>query len=161
MSSGVSVLFVCTGNICRSPTAEGVFRALTRAHGLQDTMRVDSAGTYSQHEGEPPDQRTARVARDNGIDISDLRARCVRPTDFADFDYIFAMDRGHYDTLIAAAPANSRDKIMLFLESAGHPDLKDVPDPWAGGDDGFLIVFDLIQDATEKIFHQIREEQEK
>ena len=157
----VSVLFVCTGNICRSPTAEGVFRALVQAHGLEKDIRVDSAGTHSQHEGEKPDERTMRVARENGIDISDLRARRVRKEDFDDFDYIYAMDRGHYDTLRRSAPVAAKDKVILFLESAGHPDLRDVPDPWAGGEEGFLVVFDLIQNSTEKIFHQIREEQKK
>lgn len=157
----ISVLFVCTGNICRSPTAEGVFRALIRAQDLEEILQVDSAGTHSQHEGEAPDTRTMRVARENGIEISDLRARRVRKEDFADFDYIYAMDRGHYDFLKETAPENAKEKVLLFLESAGHRDIKDVPDPWAGGEDGFLFVFDLIRGSTEKIFHKIREEHKK
>ncbi len=154
----VSVLFVCTGNICRSPTAEGVFRHLLREHDLEGKVRVDSAGTDAYHEGEPPDSRTVRVARDNGIEISDLRARRIKKQDFAEFDYIFAMDRGHYDFLLRAAPKEPKARVSLFLEDAGHAELKDVPDPWAGGEEGFLFVFDLISASTEKIFHKIRKE---
>lgn len=154
-----SVLFVCTGNICRSPTAEGVFRHLARAEGLERAFAWDSAGTQSFHEGEAPDARTVAAALRRGIDITDLRARRVRPEDFHAFDYIYAMDRGHYRALTGLCPRGARANISLFLESGGHAELQDVPDPWGRGDDGFDIVFEMIADATEKIFQDLKEKE--
>jgi protein-tyrosine phosphatase len=146
------VLFVCTGNICRSPTAEGVFRHLVAEAGLADRIDVDSAGTHGYHIGEPPDPRAVAAAARRGIDIAGQRARRVRPEDFERFDLVLAMDQGHLRHLRALRRAEHRAEIRLLLDyhrpPGGNPLLRDVPDPYYGGEEGFDDVLDLIEAAS-------------
>ena len=141
----IKVLFVCTGNICRSPTAEGVFRHMVREAGLADRIATDSAGTSNYHIGEAPDSRSTACARKRGFEIGDLVARQVRPRDFKEFDLILAMDRGHYDQLMRMAPPEARDRIRLFLDYAPDAPKREVPDPYYGGSLHFDETLDLIE----------------
>jgi protein-tyrosine phosphatase len=152
----IKVLFVCTGNICRSPTAEGVFRALVAAEGLDGRIATDSAGTHSYHVGEAPDRRSAAAARSRGIELSDLRARKVRPSDFAEFDLVLAMDRGHAEILARQCPPEHAGRVRLFLDFAPQLGLKDVPDPYYGGADGFEQVLDMVEAASRGVLEHIR-----
>lgn len=153
MTKTASLLFVCTGNICRSPTAEGVFRALAEREGLP--VRVDSAGTHDYHVGEPPDRRAAAHARERGYDISGLRARQVAPEDFERFDLLLAMDRGHLARLRQLSPQAQRHKLRLFLDFAGLQEA-DVPDPYYGGAEGFEQVLDMIEAASRGLVVHVR-----
>ena len=155
----VRILFVCLGNICRSPTAEGTMRALVRDAGLESEIELDSAGTGGWHVGEPPDRRAAAAARKRGIAL-DGTAREVTPEDFDDFDLLIAMDRSNLRTLRQLAPSeDARSKVRLLREfdpaSAGA-DL-DVPDPYYGAGDGFEEVLDLVGAACAGLLEQIRE----
>lgn len=152
----VRVLFVCTGNICRSPTAEGLFRALVEAEGLGPMIEVDSAGTGGWHVGEPPDPRSQEAARRRGVDLSALRARQVTPADFAAFDYVVALDRGHHQALLRMAPPEHRDRLHLFLRHAPELGLDDVPDPYYGGAHGFEHVLDLVDKGCRGLLDHIR-----
>jgi low molecular weight protein-tyrosine phosphatase len=154
-----SVLFVCTGNICRSPTAEGVFRKLVADAGLAKEIKTDSAGTHAYHVGEPPDQRAQVAARGRGYDLSGIRARRVGTDDFAAFDLILAMDRDHHEILSELAPPASGHKIGMFLAYARHAKTLDVPDPYYGGPEGFALVLDLIEDAAQGLLASLRHEQ--
>ncbi len=146
----VRILFVCSGNICRSPTAEGVFRDLVRGQGLEGKIAIDSAGTHGFHAGEPPDARSQAAARARGHAIGDLRARQVRADDFTTFDLILAMDRGHLRELTAQAPtAADAAKIRLFMTFAPSFGTDDVPDPYYGAGDGFERVLDMIETGSE------------
>jgi len=142
------VLFVCTGNICRSPTAEGVFQNLVQSRGLTDRIATDSAGTGSWHAGGPPDPRSQETAKNRGVDISHQRARSVRPNDFEFFSLILAMDSGHYRSLSASCPAPCADRLRLFMDYAPETGITDVPDPYYGAGDGFARVFDMIEAAA-------------
>jgi protein-tyrosine phosphatase len=144
----VRVLFVCLGNICRSPTAEGVLRHLAaqEAPGLQ--VEIDSAGTADYHIGSPPDARSQRAALRRGIDISGLRARQVTPEDFSRFDFILAMDRENLRELEMMKPKNSRARLKLFLEYSPGSSVLEVPDPYYGGAEGFEQVLDLATSAS-------------
>lgn len=153
----VRVLFVCTGNICRSPTAEGVFRAAVTASGLDDRIEADSAATHSYHIGEPPDPRSTDAARARNVDISDQRARKVRGDDFASFDLILAMDRGHLKLLQRAAPSNMSARLEMFLDFAPGLGIRDVPDPYYGAGDGFEEVLDLVEAASDGLLAHIRD----
>jgi len=146
---GFSVLFVCTGNICRSPTAEGVMTAKLVAAGLADRVTCDSAGTHAFHVGNPPDPRALRHALDRGYDLSALRARKVDAVDFERFDLLLAMDHGHRSLLQRQAPAGTRAKIALFLDFARHLDARDVPDPYYGDETDYEYALDLIEAGTE------------
>ena len=152
------ILFVCMGNICRSPTAEGVMRGLLREEGLEDAVEVDSAGTGDWHAGAPPDTRATAAARARGIRL-DGAARQVRRADFADFDLILAADRRNLRDLRALLPPEGRAKLHLLREfdpaSQGAPDL-DVPDPYYGGDEGFEHVLDLVEAATRGLVEELR-----
>lgn len=152
----IKVLFVCTGNICRSPTAEGVFRALVAAEGLAGHVATDSAGTHAYHVGEPPDGRSTAAALRRGIDLSDLRARKVRASDYAEFDLVLAMDRGHADILRRQCPADLAGRVRLFLDFAPDLGIKDVPDPYYGGGDGFERVLDMIEAGSAGLLSHIR-----
>ncbi len=142
-----SVLFVCMGNICRSPTAEGVFRHFVNEAGLADQIQVDSAGTHAYHVGEPPDHRAAAAAERRGISLRDIFARRVADTDFERFDYIIAMDEHNLNRLADQAPVEHRSKVQLFMSFAsGHE--AEVPDPYYGGAAGFERVLDLVEEAS-------------
>lgn len=142
------ILFVCLGNICRSPMAEGVFRRVAEKEGLSDRFEIDSAGLGDWHIGQPPDHRAQRAARSRGIDISGQQARLVEPEDFERFDLLLVMDRSNYADLKAMAPAHGRAKIGLLLDYAPHVRTKDVPDPFFGGTEGFNQALDLIEAAA-------------
>jgi protein-tyrosine phosphatase len=144
----VSVLFVCTGNICRSPTGEGVMRHLARKRGLADRIEVRSAGTHDYHVGECPDPRTMKHASRRGYDLSAQRAMQVELGHFDAFDYILAMDRGHLRQLRAIAPQGAKARIGLFLDASARWKGEDVPDPYYGGADGFEQVLDMVEEAA-------------
>lgn len=150
------VLFVCTGNICRSPTAEGVFRARVATAGLEGRIETDSAGTHAYHVGEPPDLRSQAAARQRGIELSNQRARRVEAGDFDGFDLIVAMDSSHFDNLRHQAPENAAHKVRLFLDFAPELGLRDVPDPYYGNGDGFERVLDMIEAAAEGLLDHAR-----
>jgi protein-tyrosine phosphatase len=152
----VSVIFVCTGNICRSPTAEGVFRQLLLKSALQDRVRTDSAGTHDYHAGEPPDRRAIAHANSRGYDISGLRARQVTARDFEDFDLVLAMDRGHLRFMELLCAPEHRSKLKLYLDFAGMKNA-DVPDPYGGGADGFEQVLDMVEAASGGLIDHIRD----
>ena len=154
-SGRVAVLFVCTGNICRSPTAEGVFRRLVSQAGLADRIGSDSAGTHGYHVGEPPDQRSCAAARRRGYPIDDLRARQVTVGDFEHFDLLLAMDRSHLRHLTDLAPASWRGQVRLFLDYAPETRTADVPDPYYGGADGFQRVLDLIEAGSRGLLAEL------
>lgn len=151
------VLFVCLGNICRSPTAHGVFRHLVQQEGLEQQIHIDSAGTHAYHVGEPPDSRAQSTARQRGIQLDDLRARRVTDSDFAEFDYILAMDQENYDNLHRICPPQHRDKLALFLTFAPEQEAREVPDPYYGGDQGFEYVMNLVESASRGLLADIRQ----
>jgi protein-tyrosine phosphatase len=148
------VLFICTGNICRSPTADGMARQLAAQRGLQDVFEFDSAGTHAYHTGEAPDPRAQLAARKRGYELSELRARPVVPQDFEDFDLILAMDRSHLTWLKRESPREHHHKIRLFLSFAEGVRAEDVPDPYYGGRDGFEYVLDLCEAALQGLLAQ-------
>ena len=151
----INVLFVCMGNICRSPTAEGVFRHVVAEAGLLEQIKIDSAGTHAYHVGEQPDRRSQSTALSRGIDLSSQRARKVKPNDFDQFDYVLAMDGSNHADLMQVA-GGAADKLHLFLKFADNFSEKDVPDPYYGGDQGFEHVFDLVEDASRGLLNHIR-----
>ncbi len=153
----VRILFVCMGNICRSPTAEGVFRHLLRGEGCDEWIATDSAGTHGYHIGEPPDERARETALRRGIDLSDLRARRVAREDFDLFDYILAMDQENYQALRAICPPVHRGKLRLFMDFAPDYGIREVPDPYYGGPRGFEQVFDLVEAAALGLLEDIRQ----
>ena len=153
----MKILFVCLGNICRSPTAEAVFRAVAARDAPELMVEVDSAGTAGYHIGEPPDVRTRKAASRRGYDMSPLRARIVEPRDFEYFDLILAMDRENLDVLHQRAPAHARDRVRLFLEFASNPTVTEVPDPYYGGPNGFEEVLDLVEAATHGLLQHLRQ----
>jgi len=152
----MKVLFVCMGNICRSPTAEGVFREHVRRHAPGLDIEIDSAGTHDYHVGEPPDPRTVRAAARRGIDLASLRARQVQDEDFECFDLILAMDRLNHATLLDRCPAEHHTRVRTLLEFAGEAAPADVPDPYYGGAKGFDDVLDLVESAAEGLLAEIR-----
>ena len=155
----VNVVFVCLGNICRSPTAEGVFRAIVERHGLGQRIGVDSAGTGAYHTGEPPDSRSQAAARRRGYDLTAIRARKVTAEDFKRFDYVLAMDRENHAALSRICPPGEEHRLTLFLDYAPRLGQRDVPDPYYGAGDGFELVLDLIEAASEGLLADIRENQ--
>lgn len=149
------VLFVCMGNICRSPTAEGVFRHYVNEAGLGHEIEVDSAGTHAYHVGEAPDRRSMAAAERRGVSLADLRARRVSDSDYERFDYIIAMDEDNQSRLLDQAPLDHRSKVTLFLSyTAGEE--TEVPDPYYGGAAGFERVLDLVEDASKGFLESIR-----
>jgi protein-tyrosine phosphatase len=142
------ILFVCLGNICRSPMAEGVFRRVAEEEGLIDRFEIDSAGLGDWHIGQAPDHRAQKAARSRGVDISDQSARQVVDEDFDRFDLLLVMDRSNFAELKARAPHEARAKIRPFLDFAPHVGTRDVPDPFFGGAEGFDRALDLIEAAA-------------
>jgi len=151
----VNVLFVCMGNICRSPTAEGVFTGIVERAGLQEIIGIDSAGTHAYHVGDPPDPRAQKSAKARGIDISHLRARRAIEQDFERFDYVLAMDLDNLSNLLAICPSQYQNKLSLFLDFASQADLREVPDPYYGGPLGFERVLDMVEDAAQGLLQTI------
>lgn len=150
------ILFVCLGNICRSPTAEAVLRALAAREAPELPLEVDSAGTADYHVGQPPDPRTRAAAARRGYDLSALRARTVDSADFERFDLILAMDRENLGALKRRAPSHTHERLRLFLEFV--PDApEDVPDPYYGGPNGFEEVLDLVETATRGLLTHLRQ----
>ena len=149
------VLFVCLGNICRSPTAEAVFRDLLRRERVEHAFEADSAGTHAYHVGSAPDARTVAAARRRGIDMSALRARIVEPVDFERFELLLAMDEQNYRHLLAMAPPGRRDRVRLFLEFAPEQERREVPDPYYGGATGFEDVLDLVEEAARGLLAEL------
>ena len=145
------VLFVCMGNICRSPIAEGVFRKAAAKAGLLGRIRIDSAGTHGAHAGEPPDRRATMAARARGYDIAPLRARLVKPEDFLRHDWIFAMDENNLGVLSEMRPDDYAGHLGLLLDLAPQVGAREVPDPYFGGTDGFERVIDLIEPASDAL----------
>lgn len=152
----VAVLFVCMGNICRSPTAEGVFRHLVRQAKLEDLVQTDSAGTHAYHVGNPPDVRALATAERRGIELHDLRARRVAVEDFDLFDYVLAMDQDNFQILSTICPPGYETRLRMFMEFAPHLKIPEVPDPYYGGTSGFERVFDMVEEAARGLLEDIR-----
>jgi len=150
------VLFVCMGNICRSPTAEGVFRKLLAERAPELDVDIDSAGTHGFHDGAPPDPRACRAAERRGVDLRQLRARRVTERDFEEFELVLAMDEQNREFLLEVCPAEYRHRIRLLLEFAPHLERLDVPDPYYGGSTGFEHVLDLVEEAAAGLLEHLR-----
>ena len=154
----VKVLFVCMGNICRSPTAQGVFERLIAAEGLAHAVTTDSAGTAAYHVGHPPDGRAAAAAAKRGVDLAGYRARQVAVRDFHDFHLVLAMDRDNFAAMERIVPAGRESRLRMFLEFAPDFSADDVPDPYYGGADGFERVLDMIEAGSRGVLAHIRSE---
>ncbi|ESS73909.1 putative low molecular weight protein-tyrosine-phosphatase [Methyloglobulus morosus KoM1] len=144
----IKVLFVCMGNICRSPTAEGVFTKIIASKNLADRFTVDSAGTHAYHVGNPPDARAQKAALKRGVELQHLRARKVHGSDFEYFDYVLAMDDDNYSILFHECPDEHKAKVKYFLDYAPHLGIREVPDPYYGEKLGFERVLDMVQEAS-------------
>ncbi|NOS75579.1 MAG: low molecular weight phosphotyrosine protein phosphatase [Methyloglobulus sp.] len=144
----IKVLFVCMGNICRSPTAEGVFTKLIAEKNLTPQFAIDSAGTHAYHVGNPPDARAQQAALKRGVELQHLRARKVHSSDFEYFDFVLAMDDDNYSILIHDCPDEHKTKVKYFLEYAPHLGIREVPDPYYGEKLGFERVLDMVEDAS-------------
>jgi protein-tyrosine phosphatase len=153
----VKILFVCLGNICRSPTAEAVFRALAARDAPELTVEVDSAGTAAYHVGAAPDPRTIQAARRRGYEMSPLRARVIDARDFEYYDLILAMDSENLAVLHERSPAQARDRVRLFLEFVPNATVTEVPDPYYGGPNGFEEVLDLVEAASHGLLQHLRQ----
>jgi protein-tyrosine phosphatase len=153
------VLFVCTGNICRSPTAEGIFLKLVRDAGLQESIVADSAGTHGYHVGEPPDERTCSAATRRGYDLSVLRARKFERADFHRFDLVLAMDRENHIHLARVVPPSEGHKLKMMMQYAKAFREPEVPDPYYGGPRGFELVLDMLEDASRGLLEAILQKQ--
>lgn len=152
----IRVLFVCLGNICRSPTAEGVFRKLVAEEGLHEHIEIDSAGTHAYHIGHAPDARAQEAAHRRGVDLSSLRGRQATRGDIERFDYVLAMDRENYENLLDICPEGLEHKVRLFMEFAPSWPEQEVPDPYFGGAAGFDRVLDMIEEASAGLLADIR-----
>ncbi|MGS2718741.1 low molecular weight protein-tyrosine-phosphatase [Eionea flava] len=152
----IRVLFVCLGNICRSPTAHALFQAYVNKQGYADSIVIDSAGTGSWHAGHPPDGRAQRVALEQGYDMSDLRSRTVSPDDFETFDYILGMDKENFKHLAMMKPSNYRGVLGLFLTESGIHHTEEVPDPFYGDQQHFEQAIALIQNGVAGLFNRIK-----
>ncbi len=151
----IRVMFVCLGNICRSPTAHGVFQGLVIQRGLQDKIEVASSGTGDWHIGHAPDKRASLEAKRRGYDLSTLRAQQIVEDDFHNFDYLLAMDKTNLADLQAMRPPGARAKLALFLDYSPADAEQEVPDPYYGGDAGFAHVFNLVERASEGLLQEI------
>lgn len=150
------VLFVCMGNICRSPTAEAVFRKMVRDVGLADTVKVDSAGTHGYHVNEAPDVRAQLSGRKRGYELADLRARQITADDYRDFDYILAMDWENLSAMQQQCPRQYKHKLHLLMRFASEFDAATVPDPYYGGNEGFNTVLDYVEDACQGLLEVVK-----
>jgi protein-tyrosine phosphatase len=151
----MKVLFVCMGNICRSPTAEGVFRKYVEQRAPHLRIEIDSAGTHDYHVGEAPDRRAVAAAARRGIDLGSLRARVVEDQDFERFDLLIAMDRLNREILLDRSPEEFRDRVRLMMEFASVADVEDVPDPYYGDPVGFERVLDLVEEASVGLLDEV------
>lgn len=154
----LGVLFVCMGNICRSPTAEGVFRHRLKLAGLENQVLVDSAGTHAYHVGNPPDDRSIQHAARRRYDLAKLRARQVIEEDFTRFRYVLAMDGANLSSLLKLRPDNHEGHVGLFLDFVPDARLREVPDPYYGGADGFELVLDLVEEGADSLLQRVRED---
>jgi protein-tyrosine phosphatase len=152
------VLFVCMGNICRSPTAHGVFEKMVADENLSEQFEIDSAGTIGYHQGSSPDRRSQKTALSHGVDLSYISSRPVVPEDFAYFDYVLAMDQDNFDDLVDRCPPEYTQKVQLFLEYAPKTGYTSVPDPYYSGDDGFELVYDLVEKASRGLLEAIKKD---
>lgn len=150
------VLFVCMGNICRSPSAEGVFRKMLKDAGLSDLVQIESAGTHAFHLGDPPDARAQAVARKRGYDISDIRARQIQTDDFREFDIILAMDWENLSHMQQQSPKTYQHKLALLMRFSNDYEEATVPDPYYGGPEGFAKVLDYIEDACQGLLEVVK-----
>jgi protein-tyrosine phosphatase len=151
------ILFVCMGNICRSPTAEGVFAALVEQRSLAEHFKIDSAGTHAYHVGDAPDLRAQKAARNRGIELKHIRSRTLGARDFDEFDYILVMDEDNYQHVEKICPEQHKYKVGYFLDFAPHLETREVPDPYYGGSYGFDRVLDLTEAAAEGLLKVIQE----
>jgi len=156
MNARVSILMVCLGNICRSPTAHAVMQKKLEDAGLAEDVHIDSAGTGDYHIGKSPDARSQATAAQRGYDLSPLRARQVRTEDFERFDFVLAMDRSNLSNLLSICPVQYRERVQLFLDHTDSPE-SEVPDPYYGGDQGFDHVLDLVESACDGLIREIRQ----
>ena len=152
------ILFVCMGNICRSPTAEGVFRKLVEERAPHLRIQIDSAGTHDYHVGEAPDPRSIAAAARRGVDLGHLRARMVEEADFARFDLVVAMDRLNREVLLDRSPEPYRERVRLMMEFAPSLQVEDVPDPYYGGPVGFERVLDLVEEAARGLLDEVMQQ---
>ncbi len=152
----IRVLFVCTANICRSPMAEGIFKKLVADAGLSHAIESDSAGISAMRLNESPDPRTQRTSLRYGIDVSALRSREIQRGDYEHFDYLLAMDRTNYNYLRSLCPRGMESKIYMMLEFAPFDDLSEVPDPYSGGEDGFDVIFQVLEVAARGLLAHIQ-----
>jgi protein-tyrosine phosphatase len=150
------ILFVCMGNICRSPTAEAVFRKAAESAGVIDRLQIDSAGTHNYHVGRPPDSRAQAAAAGRGYDLSGLRGRQVSQRDFAEFDYILAMDADNLSNMQQLCPGEHRHKLSLFLAFSERFTGQEVPDPYYGSGGGFELVLDMVEDASRGLLARLK-----
>lgn len=155
----VRVLFVCLGNICRSPTADGIFRKMVADAGLAGEIESDSAGTSDYHAGDPPDSRAAAAARKRGIDLSHMRARMLEPQDLENFDIVVTMDKMVHRSVASLQRAHRKStaEVSLFLEHAPQLGVSEVPDPYLGGREGFEHVLDLVEEASKGLLAHIKQ----
>ena len=152
------LLFVCIGNICRSPTAHAVMRHKVKADQLEDKIHIDSAGTHAYHTGETPDPRSCQTAQQRGVGTDDIHARTIQADDYYSFDIILAMDADNLNLIQQGAPKDATAKIQLFLQSANNQGLtktSEVPDPYYGGAQGFDLVFDLVELGCDALLNEI------
>jgi len=154
----IRILFVCMGNICRYPMAEGVFQSLLEKHGLADQVLIESAGTHAYHVGKLPDQRAIRTAEERGVDLSRLRARQVEPGDLEEYDLVLVMDEHNYDTVLFICAKQHQHKLGFLLDYAPHLKTRNLPDPYYGGEIGFARVMDMIEDACEGLLSHLQEQ---
>ena len=152
----ISILFVCLGNICRSPTAEGIFRHMLSEMNISDNFELDSAGTHAYHVGAAPDSRAQATAVAHGVDLSDLKGRKVEVSDFDKFDFVLAMDKDNYSNLKEMCPPERYQNLSLFLDFAKELDIDEVPDPYYGGTGGFDKVFDMLEQASLGLIEYIK-----
>jgi protein-tyrosine phosphatase len=152
----VKVIFICTGNICRSPTAEGVFSTMVATKNLGHRIDVDSVGTKSWHTGNPPDKRSQLAASKRGYDLANQRSRLINDTDITESDYLIAMDTSNMESVKKITQQKFQNKIFLFLEFAPHLNYKDVPDPYYSGVDGFDLVLDLVEESSKFLLSHIQ-----